>query len=117
MQRLSLRERVLEFMTSNPTAWRIKALAAKLGVGAQRMGLELSRLNAEGKLVSCTVKAPGRRPEEEYRIAATEQKLDPHRFGISRKTNVRLRGACRAQRSSAAGRADGAARPALHRSV
>jgi len=31
--------------------------------------------------------------EEEYRIAATEQKLDPHHFVISRKTNVRLRGA------------------------
>ena len=93
MTSLSLRESVLDFMTSNPPAWRIKALAAKLGVGAQRMGLELSRLNAEGKLVSCTVKAPGRRPEEEYRIAATEQKLDPHHFVISRKTNVRLRSA------------------------
>jgi len=62
MTSLSLRESVLEFMTSNPTAWRIKALAAKLGVGAQRMGLELSRLNAEGKLVSCTVKAPAGGP-------------------------------------------------------
>ena len=89
---LSLRESVLAFMTSNPTAWRIKALAAKLGVGVQRMGLELSQLNAEGKLVSCTVKAPGRQPEEEYRIAATEQRMDPHHFVISRKTNVRLRG-------------------------
>src|SRR5207249_1976288 len=47
--------------------------------------------NTEGKLVSCTVKAPGRQPEEEYRIAATEQKMDPHHFVISRKTNVRLR--------------------------
>src|SRR3979490_2065223 len=90
---LSLRDSVLEFMTSNPTAWRIKALAAKLGVGVQRVGLELSRLNAEGKLVSCTVKAPGRRPEGEDRIAATEQRLDPPHFVISRKTNVRLRSA------------------------
>jgi len=93
MTSLSLRESVLDFMTSNPTAWRIEALAAKLGVGVQRMGQELSRLNAEGKLVSCTVRVPGRRPEEEYRIAAPEQKLDPHHFVISRKTNVRLRGA------------------------
>src|SRR5713101_632936 len=77
MTSLSLRESVLAFMTSNPTAWRIKALAAELGVGVQRMGLELSQLNAEGKLVSCTVRAPGRQPEEEYRIAATEQKMDP----------------------------------------
>jgi len=79
-------------MTSNPTAWRIEALAARLGVGVQRMGQELSRLNAEGKLVSCTVSAPGRLPQEEYRIAAIEQKLNPHHFVISRKTNVRLRG-------------------------
>lgn len=93
MTSLSLRESVLDFMTANPTTWRIGALAAKLGVGVQRVGLELSRLNAEGKLVSCTVRAPGRRPEEEYRIAATEQKLDPHHFVISRKNNVRLRGA------------------------
>jgi len=89
---LSLRESLLDFMTTNPIAWRIKPLAAKLGVGVQRMGLELSRLNAEGKLVSCTVSAPGRQPEEEYRIAAIEQKVDPHHFVISRKTNVRLRG-------------------------
>lgn len=88
----SLRESVLDFMTLNPIAWRIEALAEKLGVGEQQMGLELSRLNAEGKLVSCTVKIPGRRPREEYRIAATEQKLDPHRFAISRKTNARPRG-------------------------
>jgi predicted ArsR family transcriptional regulator len=79
---LSLRDSVLDFMTTNPTAWRIEALAVELGVGVQRMGLELSRLNAEGKLVSCTVSAPGRRPEEEYRIAAIEQKLVPHRFVI-----------------------------------
>jgi predicted ArsR family transcriptional regulator len=76
---------VLDFMTTNPTAWRIKALAAKLGVGVQRMGLELSQLNAEGKLVSCTVSTPGQRPEEEYRIAAIEQKLATHRFVVSRK--------------------------------
>jgi len=92
MATLSLRESVLDFMTSNPTAWRIQALAVKLGVGVQRMGLELSRLNAEGKLVSCTVTAPGRRPQEEYRIAAMERKSNPHEFIISRKTNVRLRG-------------------------
>ena len=80
-----LRKNVLDFMTTNPTAWRIKALAAKLGVGVQRMGLELSQLNAEGKLVSCTVSTPGQRPEEEYRIAAIEQKLATHRFVVSRK--------------------------------
>jgi len=89
---LSLRESVLEVMTSNPTAWRIKALAAKLGVSVKLVGLELSRLNAEGKLVSCTVTAPGRRPQEEYRIAAIQLKFNPHHFVISRKTNVRLRG-------------------------
>ena len=92
MTTLSLRESVLEFMTSNPTAWRIKALAAKLGVGARLVELELSRLSADGKLVSCTVSAPGRIPQEEYRIAAIQQKLNPHHFVISRKTNVRLRG-------------------------
>src|SRR5207245_11573682 len=91
MTSLSLRESVLAFMTSNPTAWRIKALATELGVGVQRMGLELSQLNAEGKLVSCTVKAPGRQPAEEYRIAATEQRMDPHHFASRRQTNGRLR--------------------------
>jgi predicted ArsR family transcriptional regulator len=88
----SLRESVLAFMTTNPTAWRIKALAAQLGVGVQRMGLELSQLSAEGKLVSCTVSAPGRRPEEEYRIAAIEQKLATHRFVVSRRGAGRPRG-------------------------
>lgn len=88
----SLRQSVLEFMTTNPTAWRIEALAAKLGVGVQRMELELSGLNAEGKLVSCTVTAPGRRPEEEYRIAAIEQKLATHRFVVNRKRGGRPRG-------------------------
>ena len=87
----SLRDSVLDFMTTNPTAWRIPALAVQLGVGVQRMGLELSRLNAEGKVVSCTVSAPGRRPEEEYRIAAIEQKLASHRF-VVRKTRGRPRG-------------------------
>jgi hypothetical protein len=38
---LSLRESVLESMTSNPAAWRIKALAAKLGVGIIPVGLDL----------------------------------------------------------------------------
>ena len=80
----SLRESLLDFMTTNPTAWRIGALAVQLGVGVQRMELELSRLNAEGKVVSCTVSAPGRRPEEEYRIAAIEQKLATHRFVVRR---------------------------------
>ena len=77
-----MRDSVLEFMTTNPTAWRIEALAVELRIGVQRMGEELSQLSAEGKLVSCTVSAPGRRPEEEYRIAAIEQKLVPHRFVI-----------------------------------
>jgi hypothetical protein len=81
----SLRESLLDFMTTNPTAWRAKALAVQLGVGVQRMGLELSQLNAEGKLVSCTVSAPGRGPEEEYRIAAIEQKLPSHRFVVTRR--------------------------------
>src|SRR5207245_2442482 len=53
---------------------------------------QLSRLGAEGKLVSCTVTAPGRRPQEEYRIAAIQLKFNPHHFVISKKTNVRLRG-------------------------
>lgn len=88
----SLRQSVLEFMTTNPTAWRIEALAAKLGVGVQRMELELLGLNAEGKLVSCTVTAPGRRPEEEYRIAAIEQKLATHRFVVSKRRGGRPRG-------------------------
>lgn len=81
----TLRENLLAFMTTNPTAWRIGVLAEQLGVGVQRMGLELSQLSAEGKLVSCTVSAPGRRPEEEYRIAAIEQKLATHRFVVTRR--------------------------------
>ncbi len=44
------------------------------------------------QLVSCTVTAPGRRPQEEYRIAAIQLKFNPHHFVISKKTNVRLRG-------------------------
>lgn len=85
----TLRQSLLEFMTTNPTAWRIDVLAAQLGVGVQRMGLELSQLSAEGKLVSCTVSAPGRRPEEEYRIAAIEQKLATHRFVVTRRGRPR----------------------------
>ena len=81
----ALRKSVLDFMTTNPTAWRIKPLAAKLGVGVQRVGPELSQLIAEGKLVSCTVTAPGQHPEEEYRIAAIEQKLASHRFVVTRR--------------------------------
>ncbi len=91
MATLSLRESVLDFMTSNPTTWRTKALAVKLGVDAIRLGPELLQLSAEGKLVSCTVTAPGRRPQEEYRIAAILLKSNPHEFVISRATNVRLR--------------------------
>lgn len=85
----TLRQSLLDFMTTNPTAWRIDVLAAQLGVGVQRMGLELSQLSAEGKLVSCTVSAPGRRPEEEYRIAAIEQKLASHRFVVTRRGRPR----------------------------
>lgn len=85
----SLRQSLLDFMTTNPTAWRADVLAAQLGVGVQRMGLELSQLSAEGKLVSCTVSAPGRRPEEEYRIAAIEQKLASHRFVVTRRGRPR----------------------------
>jgi predicted ArsR family transcriptional regulator len=87
----SLRESVLAFMTTNPTTWRIKALAKQLGVEVQRMGPELSQLIAEGKVVSCTVTAPGRRPEEEYRLAAIEQKLATHRFVVSRRGGGRPR--------------------------
>jgi predicted ArsR family transcriptional regulator len=85
----TLRQSLLDFMTTNPTTWRIDVLAAQLGVGVQRMGLELSQLSAEGKLVSCTVSAPGRRPEEEYRIAAIEQKLATHRFVVTRRGRPR----------------------------
>lgn len=87
----SLRESVLDFMTSNPVAWRTKALAVKLGVDVMRLGPELLQLNVEGKLVSCTVTAPGRRTQEEYRIAAILLKPNPREFVISRATNVRLR--------------------------
>lgn len=85
----TLRQSLLDFMTTNPIAWRIDVLAAQLGVGVQRMGIELSQLSAEGKLVSCTVSAPGRRPEEEYRIAAIEQKLATHRFVVTRRGRPR----------------------------
>ncbi|HUL93296.1 MAG TPA: hypothetical protein VLV56_13205 [Burkholderiales bacterium] len=85
----SLRQSLLDFMTTNPTSWRIGVLAAQLGVGVQRMGLELSQLSAEGKLVSCTVSGPGRDPEEEYRIAAIEQKVASHRFVVTRRGRPR----------------------------
>ncbi|MGH8677701.1 MAG: hypothetical protein ACREUQ_05040 [Burkholderiales bacterium] len=91
MNTQSLRECVLDFMISNPTAWRAKALAEQLRVGVERVGVELLRLNAEGKLVSCTVSAPGKPPQAEYRIAANELKSAPKPFVISRKTNVRFR--------------------------
>ncbi len=87
----SLRESVMDFMIANPTAWRPKALAAKLGVGVERVDVELLRLNAEGKLVSCTVSIPGRQPQTEYRIAANELKSAPKPFVISRKSSARAR--------------------------
>ena len=91
MESQSLRERVLSFMISNPTTWRPQALAAELRVGVERVLPELLQLNAEGKLVSCTVTAPGRRPQEEYRIAANELKSAPKPFVISRKSAPRAR--------------------------
>jgi len=72
-------------MTTNPTAWRIKALAAKARRRRAAHGARAVAAHAEGKLVSCTVSTPGQRPEEEYRIAAIEQKLATHRFVVSRK--------------------------------
>ena len=88
----SLRECLLEFMTNNPTAWRKKALADELGVDVKQLGPELSRLNAEGKLVSCTVEVPDGRAQGEYRIAANVLKVGANRFVINRGTNGRLNG-------------------------
>jgi hypothetical protein len=85
MSTQSLREDLLSFMASNPTSWSTGELAAKLLVGAEVLGHELVRLNAEGKLVSCTVLANGRDPQKQYRIAAVEQKYGPNQFVISRK--------------------------------
>lgn len=80
-----VRERVLDFLKSNPTAWRAKALAAKLGIKIGPLRQELSRLQGEGKLVSCTVSAPNRPPQEEYRIAANALAVDLRKFIISSK--------------------------------
>jgi predicted ArsR family transcriptional regulator len=80
-----VRERVLDFMKSNPTAWRAKTLAAKLGIKMEPLRQELLRLQGEGKLVSCTVSAPNRQPQEEYRIAANALAVDLRKFVISSK--------------------------------
>lgn len=91
MPSLVLRDSVLDFMASNPTPWRAKALAAALGIDADRLSRELSQLSSEGKLVSCTVNVPGRQPQEEYRIAALLRKSKPHQFVIQKKTTARPR--------------------------
>lgn len=91
MATLTLRESVLDFLTCYPTAWRTSALAAKLGVTVKCLEPELSQLKLEGKLISCTVQAPGRRPQQEYRIAAFLRQPKPREFVISRQTNVRFR--------------------------
>jgi len=84
-----VRERVLEFMKSNPTAWRAKTLAARLGIKVEHLRAELNRLHGEGKLVSCTVSAPNQRPQEEYRIAANALPFNLRQFVISKKTAPR----------------------------
>jgi len=81
----SVRERVLEFMQSHPTAWRSKPLAAKLRIKVELLRTELLRLQGEGKLVSCTVSAPHRQPQEEYRIAAHARTADLYKFTIGKK--------------------------------
>ena len=86
-----LRASVLDFMTSNPVPWRTQDLAAKLGVDAKLLGLELSHLNAEGELVSCTVEAPGSQPQREYRIAANVLKLSASYIAIRKEANARSR--------------------------
>lgn len=80
-----VRERVLDFMKSNPSAWRAKALATKLGIKVDLLRQELLRLQGEGKLVSCTVSAPNRQTQEEYRIAANALSVDLRKFVISSK--------------------------------
>jgi hypothetical protein len=80
-----VRERVLDFMKSNPTAWRAKTLAAKLGIKIEPLRQELLRLQGEGKLVSCIVSAPNRPPQEEFRIAANALAVDLRKFVISTK--------------------------------
>ena len=85
LQAQSARERVLEFMRSHPTAWRTSALAAKLGIKVNLLRGELVRLEGEGTLVSCTVSAPGRKPQPEYRIAANALSVDPPKFVIGKK--------------------------------
>ena len=86
-----LRDSVINFMTANPSPWRVKALAANLHIGVNRLRQELSQLLSEGKLISCTVKVPGQQLQEEYRISAILRKLDPHLYVITKKTNVRFR--------------------------
>ena len=85
----SVRERVLEFMQSHPTAWRAKPLAAKLRIKVELLRAELLRLQREGMLVSCTVSAPNRQPQEEYRIAAHARVVDLYKFTIGKKETSR----------------------------
>jgi len=85
LQAQSVRERVLEFLRSNPTAWRTNALASKLGIKVVLLRGELVRLERERTLVSCTVSAPGRKPQPEYRIAANALSFDPPKFVIGKK--------------------------------
>lgn len=87
----TLRDILLAFMSSNPTAWNTRELAAKLELSAAAVGRELLQLSSEGKLVSCTVLTAGRPPEQEFRIAALEQKYSANEFVINKKTNIRLR--------------------------
>lgn len=79
----------MNFMRSNPTAWRANTLAAKLKVGIEPLRRELSRLEGEGILVSCVVTAYNRRPQGEYRIAAYVKCLDARSFVIGSQKNGR----------------------------
>ena len=85
----SLRNKLLDFLTHNPTAWRTQALAVQFGVDMKSLRLELSRLSAEGKVVSCTVTVPGVAPQQEYRIATNVRKFNSNRFVISRESGAR----------------------------
>ncbi len=84
-----VRERILDFMKTNPTAWRAKPLAARLGIKVEHVRAQLNHLNGEGKLVSCTVSAPNQLPQEEYRIAANALPFNLRQFVISKKTAPR----------------------------
>ena len=90
LQAQSVRERVLEFMRSHPTSWRTSALATKLRIKVVLLRVELVRLEGEGTLVSCTVSAPGRKPQPEYRIAANALSVDPPKFVIGKKKAAEL---------------------------